>query len=89
MSAVAADPLVPVQTFFPAKDARWISDACRGVKPRRDQPRRAPVIPNAIKVGRVWMMRDSDFAAFVSGVASRVGPTVDQAAADLRAQGVT
>jgi hypothetical protein len=87
----AYDALVPVATFFPNKERRWISDACRGVKPRRDEARRPPFIPNAIKVGKTWMMRRSDFEAWIGVRAKHLPlapPSVDDALADLRKRGV-
>lgn len=75
------DPLRPVVDYFPGRTARWIADACRA---RR--------IPGAVKVGNVWMVRESSIAAMVE--AANVAPTpyrlptVEEAAAELRALGL-
>ena len=76
-SSLDVDGLRPVALFFPDKSARWVADACRTGR-----------IPGAVRVGRQWLIRPSDFDAFVSGNAIRCVPTVEQAAADLRSRGV-
>lgn len=70
--------LIPVTSFFPGRSSRWVAENCRSGR-----------VPRAVRVGRTWMIRPLDFAAFVSGgSASREVPSVDDALADLRARGV-
>jgi hypothetical protein len=70
-------PLVPVISFFPGRSPRWVAESCRAGR-----------IPGAVRVGKQWLIRESEIAAFVAGRAPRGAPTVADAEADLRARGV-
>lgn len=72
--------LRPVRVFFPDWSARRIADACRAKR-----------IPGAVKVGREWMLRESDFDAWVAGTRMPVAvapPSIEDAIAILRSKGV-
>lgn len=74
------DGLAAVQQFFAGRSARWVADLCRSGR-----------LPGAVKVGRTWMIRRSDFERFVGAKAKHLPPTVptvDEAMADLRRRGV-
>lgn len=75
-------PLRPVQLFFPDQTPRWIADTCRAGK-----------LPGAVKVGKVWMIRESDIERLTKSKAEKQAeerriPTVEEAMADLRRRGV-
>jgi hypothetical protein len=71
------DPLVALIDLIPRPKA-WIAKACRAGR-----------IPNAIRVGKVWFIRRSDYDRWTTGTAtSTSAPTVEDAAADLRRRGV-
>jgi hypothetical protein len=66
--------------FFRDRSARWVADTCRAGR-----------VPGAIKVGKVWMIRASDFEAFVTGSKAPERPqpqTPEDAAEVLRRHGV-
>ena len=78
--SIEIDGLLPVSQFFPGRTARWVEDLCRGGR-----------LPGAVKVGRTWTIRRSDFERFVGAKAKHLpprAPTVDEAMADLRRRGV-
>jgi hypothetical protein len=70
-------PLVPVISFFPGRSLRWVAESCRAKR-----------IPGAVRVGKQWLIRESEIAAFIAGAGPRGMPTVEDAAADLRRRGV-
>jgi hypothetical protein len=79
-SANASGGLRPVKEFLPTWTGRRIADACREGR-----------IPGAVKVGRMWAMRRSDFERWIGAAAKHLPPrppSVDDAAVDLRRRGV-
>jgi hypothetical protein len=71
-------PLVPVISFFPGRSLRWVAESCRAKR-----------IPGAVRVGKQWLIRESEIAAFIAGTGRPRGvPTVEDAAADLRRRGI-
>ncbi len=70
-------PLVPVISFFVGRSPRWVAESCRAGR-----------IPGAVRVGKQWLIRESEIAAFIAGMGPRGVPTVEDAAADLRRRGV-
>jgi hypothetical protein len=74
------DGLRPLHVFFPDRSLRWIADACRAGR-----------LPGAVKVGRVWMIRASDFERWVTGARVAGGaapPSIAEATAELERRGV-
>jgi len=72
------DGLVSVASLFPDRSLRWVAESCRAGR-----------IPGARRIGKVWFVRPTDFAAFVSGnEATRDVPTEAEATADLRRRGI-
>jgi hypothetical protein len=73
------DALLPARTFFPTWLPRRVADTCR-----RDKRLRA------VRVGKAWMLRRSDYERWIAGLqgADACVPSVDDAAADLRRRGV-
>jgi hypothetical protein len=70
------DPLVPLSDIFPDQSKRWRARAARAGR-----------IPGAVRVGKIWFIRRSDYERWINGTAAST-PTVDTAIANLRAAGV-
>lgn len=73
-------PLRPVQLFFPDCSPRWVADNCRAGK-----------IPGAVKIGKTWMISETDMSKLTSAKAAkseRRVPTLEEATADLKRRGL-
>jgi hypothetical protein len=80
LDRISADGLRPLTVFFPDKSLRWIADACRAKR-----------IPNAVKVGKTWMVRPSDFERWITRAQDRArapAPSIEEATAELRRRGL-
>lgn len=75
------DPLRPVADYFPGRTLTWIAKSCRACR-----------IHGAVKVGNVWMIRESSIAAMVEAANAPPTPyrlpTVEEVAAERAALGL-
>lgn len=71
------NPLRPVQLLFPDRSARWVADYCRAGK-----------LKGAVKIGKTWMISETDTAQLTTEPERPRVPTVEEAMADLRRRGV-